>query len=222
MKKKTLALLLSVVLILGCAIGGTLAWLTDKTNSVKNTFTDSDIEITLTEDKGGTNKKFQMIPGFVIDKNPTVSVGEESEDCWLFVKITESSTPDLNEYIAYAIDGQDETGWTIIDDNDSNENTIVIARKVYKDADEKTFSILGKGSYTYDNGTTDSADDITVSWEKDQVGVKPEVTKAMMEAISDEKEQPTLTFEAYAVQLYSTNQTEFTADAAWAQAIAMK
>ena len=39
MKKKTLALLLALVLLAGGVIGGTLAWLTDKTDPVKNTFT---------------------------------------------------------------------------------------------------------------------------------------------------------------------------------------
>ena len=38
MKKKTLALL-SAVLLMGAVIGGTLAWFTDTTEEVKNTFT---------------------------------------------------------------------------------------------------------------------------------------------------------------------------------------
>ena len=49
MKKKTVALLLACVMALGVAVGGTLAWLTDTTQEVKNTFTDSNINIT---DKG--------------------------------------------------------------------------------------------------------------------------------------------------------------------------
>lgn len=36
MKKKVLSIV-AVVLVLCCAIGGTLAWLTDKTNPVVNT-----------------------------------------------------------------------------------------------------------------------------------------------------------------------------------------
>ena len=39
MKKKTVALLLSLVLVFGVVAGGTLAWLTQKTDSVVNTFT---------------------------------------------------------------------------------------------------------------------------------------------------------------------------------------
>ena len=49
MKKRTLALLVALVLVVGCIIGGTLAWLTAKTDAVVNTFTTSDIDVTLTE-----------------------------------------------------------------------------------------------------------------------------------------------------------------------------
>lgn len=48
MKKKVLSIV-AVVLVLCCAIGGTLAWLTAKSDVVTNTFAPSDINITLTE-----------------------------------------------------------------------------------------------------------------------------------------------------------------------------
>ena len=66
MKKKTVALLLALTLVLGVVAGGTIAWLTDTTTPVKNTFTTSDITVNLEETKG-TNitdgKSFQMVPG---------------------------------------------------------------------------------------------------------------------------------------------------------------
>ena len=49
MKKKAWLSALAVVLVLCCAVGGTLAWLTQKTDAVVNTFTVGDINITLTE-----------------------------------------------------------------------------------------------------------------------------------------------------------------------------
>ena len=36
---KTVAILLALVLAIGCAVGGTLAWLISQTNPVVNTFT---------------------------------------------------------------------------------------------------------------------------------------------------------------------------------------
>lgn len=66
MKKKTVALFAAFVLIVVSIVGGTLAWLTDQTEGIVNTFTTSDIHVTLTEsvDTDGDGKQsFQMIPG---------------------------------------------------------------------------------------------------------------------------------------------------------------
>ena len=43
--------LLALVLVVGCAVGGTIAWLTAKTDPVVNTFTYGKINIALTETK---------------------------------------------------------------------------------------------------------------------------------------------------------------------------
>ena len=67
MKKKTLALFLVLALAFGGVIGGTVAWLTDKSDTVVNTFTDSDIDITLTE---STGTEYKMVPGYTISKDP--------------------------------------------------------------------------------------------------------------------------------------------------------
>ena len=49
MKKKIWLSVAALALVLCCAVGGTLAWLTDKTEPVKNTFTIGDINIDLSE-----------------------------------------------------------------------------------------------------------------------------------------------------------------------------
>ena len=109
MKKKTLALILALVMVFGAAVGGTIAWLTDKTAEVKNTFTVGNINITLDETlpEGKTAK---MVPGNEIDKDPKVTVKANSEACWLFVKIDESSN--LKNFISYTVD----SGWTKLQD----------------------------------------------------------------------------------------------------------
>lgn len=101
MKKKVLSIV-AVVLVLCCAIGGTLAWLTDKTASVKNTFTVGDINIELTE----TTTNYKMVPGNTISKDPKVTVKANSEACWLFVKVEKSA----NFYSFMTYDMAD--GWT--------------------------------------------------------------------------------------------------------------
>ena len=40
---KTLVLALVLMMVVGATIGGTIAWLTDTSDTVVNTFTDSDI-----------------------------------------------------------------------------------------------------------------------------------------------------------------------------------
>ncbi|MBE7058554.1 MAG: hypothetical protein E7387_05590 [Ruminococcaceae bacterium] len=209
---KSLVLVLTCVLIIGSAIGGTIAWLTADAGEVVNTFTESDIDITLSETLPD-GQTAQMVPGCTIEKNPTVKVEEGSEGCWLFVKITESTSPALDDYIAYAI----TTGWEVV--VPESNGVTVIGRIVRKDDTTKEFGILGAGEYTDDMGTADTGDDYKISWDADQVCVKPSVTEDMMAAISTQK--PTLTFKAYAVQLYKNATTEFTNVEAWARAGAL-
>lgn len=221
MKKKILIPLLALLLVLGCAVGGTLAWLLDETGPVKNEFTISNINIELTE----TKTDFQMVPGWTIDKDPKVTVKANSEDCWLFIKVEEgfSSTQSTNlfgDFVVYAID----SGWTKGDGTKIPGN--VYYRKVTKSTTDQSFEILGAGSYKDKMGQTTTMsgakdESVTVSWTANQVGVRPSVTKEMMEALSGSK--PTLTFTAYAAQLYKTNKpasgdpsnAEFTAAEAW-------
>lgn len=106
MKKKSLALIFSLALIVIGIAGGTLAWLTAKTNTVVNTFTTSDIEITLAESTGDT---YKMVPGFTIAKDPKVTVLEGSEKCYLFVKLEKSANFDA--FLSYEI----ADGWTALD-----------------------------------------------------------------------------------------------------------
>lgn len=84
---KALVALLAFVLVIGCSLGGTLAWLMDETDAVTNTFTVGDINITLTE----TEREYKILPGVNIPKDPKVSVEANSEACWLFVKLTEGN-----------------------------------------------------------------------------------------------------------------------------------
>ena len=88
MKKKTLALFLALALVLVGIIGGTMAWLTDTTDEVVNTFTDSDIDITLAETTG---EDYKMVPGYTISKDPNVTVATGSDTCYKLVKLVETS-----------------------------------------------------------------------------------------------------------------------------------
>ena len=137
MKKKTLALVLALTLLVAGVVGGTLAWLTDQTAEVKNTFTVGDINIGLTE----TTTDYKMVPGNTIAKDPTVTVKANSEACWLFVKVTESAN--LDEFITYAI----ATGWTELEAG-------VYYREVPASAADQTFSVLAGDAVTVKSDVT--------------------------------------------------------------------
>lgn len=125
MKKKTLALFLALALVLGGVIGGTMAWLTDKTPEIVNTFTDSDIEITLTETGAENNaNSYKMVPGYTISKDPKVTVETGSEKCYLFVKLEESAN--FNSFLTYEI----ADGWTSLDGVDNVYFRIVDTNKM--------------------------------------------------------------------------------------------
>ena len=184
MKKKTLALFLALTLVLVGVIGGTVAWLTDTTDAVVNTFTDSDIDITLAE----TEKDFKMVPGYTISKDPKVTVEEGSEKCYLFVKLEESTN--FDNFLTYEI----ADGWTAL--TEANSDGIADDGVYYRTVD------------TADMGTAYSV------LKDDQVTVLGTVTKAMMNALTEET-YPTLTVTAYASQ-FNKNATEtFTVNEAW-------
>lgn len=103
MKKKGLALVLALTLLVTGIVAGTLAWLTDKSGPVVNTFTTSDIKVEL-EEKTGSD--YKMIPGYTISKDPKATVLAGSEECYLFVKLEKSAN--FDSYLTYEI----ADGWT--------------------------------------------------------------------------------------------------------------
>lgn len=189
---KSLALVLSLVLVIGCVAGGTLAWLNAKTDEVKNTFSTSDIGVTLEE----SNNRYKMVPGWTIDKDPKATVTSDSEDCYLFVKVEKSTNFDT--YMDMAIDSQ----WTALD---ATDNPGVYYIKIDEESEKNVaYNVLGGDTATYEN--------VEYTWADNQVLVKPTVTEKMMDEANP---QPTLTFTAYAVQLMKNNTTEFNAAEAW-------
>lgn len=91
--KKTLITILCTVLVCSCVMGVTLAYIAQKTQTITNTFVIGNITLTLTE----TEKEYKLIPGKVYDKNPTATIGANSEACYLFVKV--EKTTEFDTYV---------------------------------------------------------------------------------------------------------------------------
>ena len=83
---KVLAVAACAVLLVVGSVAGTLAYLSDKTDPITNTFTVGDVNITLTE-AYSLAADTKLIPGKTYTKNPTVTVDSGSEQCYLFVEV---------------------------------------------------------------------------------------------------------------------------------------
>ncbi|MDD6095834.1 MAG: SipW-dependent-type signal peptide-containing protein [Clostridia bacterium] len=122
-KAKVLVTALCAVLLVAVSVFGTIAYLTGK-DTVTNTFTVGSVNITLDEaevNPDGTVKSnsrvkantYHLLPGHSYVKDPTVHVGANSEDCWIFVKLDNG----LKSIVAdTSIEAQmTGNGWTLID-----------------------------------------------------------------------------------------------------------
>ena len=116
MKKsvKALLLVMCAIVLVVATVFTTLAYMTSKTETIKNTFTFGNISITLDEaavDKYGNllntegtiynqeaddtlaervtegTQEYKLVPGNDYTKDPTIHVGTGSEDAWVFVQV---------------------------------------------------------------------------------------------------------------------------------------
>lgn len=180
---KSLALILAVVLLIGGAVGGTVAWLTATSTEVKNTFSTSGIGVNLEE---SDKLDLKMIPGWDITKDPKAWITKDSEAAYLFVKVEKSANFDT--FMTYEI----ADGWAELE-SAAGVNYNVYYREV-------TTGQMGKSN-------------ASAILKDNKVTVKDTVTKEMMTAA--DFTMPTLTFTAYASQLYRNAKTTFTAAHAW-------
>ena len=135
---RVLVMAVALTLIIGGIIGGSVAWLTAKTDPLVNTFTVGDINIKLTETTGSD---YKIIPGVTITKDPKVTVEAGSEACWLFVKIEKSSN--LNEFINYSIASE----WTELGNG-------VYYREVAASETDQSFDVIKGNSVTVKTDVT--------------------------------------------------------------------
>ena len=185
--KKKLTLVVSLLLVMALSIGGTLAYLTDKTDAVTNTFTMGNVNITLVEtdtelddDESDKTNDYKFVPGKEIAKDPKVTVEADSEACYVYVKIEENidfaegKTGNFNDYFTYNIAGD----WTKLPGVDG----------VYYMTVDATTAAAGEEWYVLAGSQTNINGCVTVPGT---------VTKTMIDDLDGD---PTLTITAYAVQ----------------------
>ena len=139
--KKIVILIALVTAIISAFVGATTAYLIAISGSVENTFTIGYINLELNETTGNS---YQMIPGKVIPKDPTVKVVNGSEDCWLFIKVTESAG--FDDYFTYQI----HEDWTHLGGYEG-----VYYRQVVNVKTDLNFEILKNNSITVKENLTE-------------------------------------------------------------------
>lgn len=149
MKKKIFIVVVSILSICSFLIGTSVAWLTSKTDEVINTFTYGDINIKIEEtdtqdnDDNEFTNEYKMLPGNKITKDPKVTVLKNSEDSYLFVKITKSEN--FDDFMTYEL----VEGWTLVE----NTENVYVREVTKKDSDQK-FYILKDNTVTVKESVT--------------------------------------------------------------------
>lgn len=168
---KIAALIAAIVLVIGCTAGGTVAWLVSKPAAIVNVFTVGNINATLTE----TAKEFKIVPGVDIAKDPVATVKANSEDCYLFVKLTEANWPAFTFTEAGStirkVEYEIADGWTKLEDD-------VYYRVVTKNGTtDQSYPVLQDNKVTVSNTLTkEEANDMDLAIKKNGA---PELTVAV-------------------------------------------
>ena len=167
---KIAALIAAIVLVIGCTAGGTVAWLVSKPAAITNVFTVGNINAELTEAAKTEKKEFKIVPGVDITKDPVATVKANSEDCYLFVQLTEENWPNFTEKDSTTrkVEYKIADGWTELEKG-------VYYREVAKSDTDQSFHVL----------------------QGDKVTVSSTLTKENADAIAG---TPQLTVAVYAVQ----------------------
>lgn len=207
---QTVALALSLLLLMGSTVTGTMAWMMLKTDLVANTFTIGNISITLDEARADENGQipdvndripaadqptaqnvYPLRAGASYTKDPRVTVKQGSDNSWLFVQIEQSANySTFMELYAVA------DGWTELD---AAQYPGIYYRHVN----------------AADLQTADAQFDVLAG---NVIRLKTGFTQQDVDALTQQTDYPRLTVTAYAIQRDLAADT--TAPAAWQQILA--
>ena len=157
--KKTLTIVMAMVLVAAVAVTGTLAYMSAQSVEVTNTFKFGNMTITLDESKVGENgeiitgaarvvkNEYKVTPGATVAKDPTVHVEAGSEKCYVYVSVQNNMLIDGKEVASYT----PNTGWTKIGENAAN-HTVVYKYNGVVDASSATQDLTPVFSQVTFNG----------------------------------------------------------------------
>lgn len=222
--KKVLLLVLCAVLLVGVSVAGTVAYLTSQ-DEVVNTFTVGQVAIELHETDEETRNDqtvgldLHLLPGIPVDKDPTVTVKEDSEDSYVRVNVTVSDVEKLKaafEGLTYSgVHGED---LPYVTDGMFNLHLIVEGWS----AEDWAFESYNNGVYEFRYVGELAQDGVIPKNENADTELPALFTKVvlptdMTNALIENLEDVTITVTAEAIQAdgFVANGEKTAADAAW-------
>lgn len=207
-KTKAFGLMMVAVLLVIATIFATMAYLTAD-DQVVNTFTVGDVKIKLDEAKANTDgtlvegadrvqaNSYKLLPGHTYEKDPMVTVIEDSEESYIRMTLTLSNSKELDAIFApdganmpEIFNGYDSANWT------------------YKGNVEDAAANTRTYEFWYKNTVSAADSDVALDALFDSITVPGEITNAQLATIKDME----ITVNAYAIQADGFENAE----AAWA------
>jgi len=168
---KPLVLVLTLVLVVGCVAGGSLAWLTDRAGPISNTFTIGNIQLGANDIPSTVSaENITYVPGQTIERDVTFTVAQGSEPSYLFIRIQEENNTAeglSGKVVQYTVN----SGLTAVPDHDGYYYIVVETP-----ANDQSISVFANNQFT----------------------VNPDLTKAIID--SPGFQSPTVSVTAAAVQ----------------------
>lgn len=137
-----LALILSAVLLFGAVVGGTLAWLMRKSETLTNTFILGNItSFTLFDDNANASNDYKAsLPLYVdnkIGKSTKITVGAYSVNCYVYVKVETSAN-----FSKYVEPYQMESSWIQLKDDQGRDVAGVFYQEYIKATSAVVYQVL--------------------------------------------------------------------------------
>ena len=144
-KVKALLMACCAVLLVFASVLGTLAYLTDTTEQVTNTFTVGNVAIELDEtcaegSEGNDQNGYELhlVPGVPVEKKPVVTVLEGSEACYVRIMMTINNARAVKDilggenistlFMTNNVEGFNTDDWTVLETVDNSDTLTVELR----------------------------------------------------------------------------------------------
>lgn len=151
-KKSIISIVMAICLVAVTMVGATLAFFTDKTQEVVNTFTVGNVDIDLTEPDWDPDEGLDLYPGAEIPKDPQIT-NTGTGDGYIVMKV--SGMTEMKDQGFYAF--FNEADWDLV--NEAGE-----AVTVTRDAEGN--ALLVDGYYVYNKGALASGATTPALFEK--------------------------------------------------------